>query len=251
MPLPEIGGEIPMSLGELIIRVSLAFWVLLVLTRIMGRKQVAQLTFFDYVTGISIGSIAAALAIDKSISLTTGLSALLVWVAWVMIVNFATLKSIPARKYIDGEPIMVIHNGRILEQNLGSKYYNIDDLMMELRENGIFDPNEVQVGIAEPDGKLSVLKKTQFQPVTNQDADLPDKTAEYSYNGTVGKELIIDGAIIIENLKTNNIAEEWLQQQLAKQNITDISQVMVAILTPQGNLYVDKKPDKAPKSQRK
>lgn len=247
MPLQGISG-MQMSFGELVLRVTLSFWVLLLLTRIMGRKQISQLTFFDYVTGISIGSIAAVLAIDNSISLVTGLAALVVWVAWVMIVNVCTLKSIPARKYIDGEPIMVIHNGRILEQNLGRRYYNIGDLMMELRENGVFDPNEVQIGVAEPDGKLSILKKSQFQPVTAKDLNIQNTTPAINY--AVGKELIIDGEIISDNLKSNSVDEKWIHQQLNSQGVTDVSQVMLATITPQGTLYVDKLQDNAPKNQK-
>lgn len=108
MPFPEMTGT-PMPLGELVLRVSLAFWVLLALTRIMGRKQISQLTFFDYVTGISIGSIAAALAIDNSIPVVTCLASLALWTAWVMLVNLLTLKSVPARKFIDGEQIGRAH----------------------------------------------------------------------------------------------------------------------------------------------
>jgi len=248
MTLQGMGDGIQMSFLELTLRVTLAFWVLLALTRVMGRKQVSQLTYFDYVTGISIGSITAIFAVDKTIPLVTGLSALVIWTIWVMIVKFGTLKSIPARKYINGEPIMVIHNGQILEQNMGSRYYNVDDLMMELRENGIFDPNEVQIGVVEPNGKLSILKKPQFQPVTAKDLNLQNNTP--SINSTVGKELIVDGEIIIENLKSNNVDENWLQQQLKHRGITDVSQIMIATITPQGTLYIDKDQDSAPKNQK-
>lgn len=235
MPFPEMTGT-PMPLGELVLRVSLAFWVLLALTRIMGRKQISQLTFFDYVTGISIGSIAAALAIDNSIPVVTCLASLALWTAWVMLVNLLTLKSVPARKFIDGEPIVVIRNGQILKQNLGTKFYNIDDLMMELRENGIFDPGEVQIGVAEPDGKLSVLKKARLQPVTAQDMNLPANPPADNY--LVGKELIIDGEIIEENLRAAQVDEKWLRQQLNSRGIGSAEQVLLAALTPQGGLYV-------------
>lgn len=93
MPFQGMGGGMQLTIWELLVRVTLSFWVLLVLTRIMGRKQISQLTFFDYVTGISISSISAALAVDNSIPLTTGLSALVIWVIWVMLVNIGTLKS--------------------------------------------------------------------------------------------------------------------------------------------------------------
>ncbi|GMA99325.1 DUF421 domain-containing protein [Pelosinus sp. IPA-1] len=241
MPFQGISDGTQMSFMELFLRVTLAFWVLLTLTRIMGRKQVSQLTFFDYVTGISIGSIAAVLAVDKDIPLVTGILGLVIWTTWAMILNIGTLKSIPLRKYIDGEPIMVIHNGKILEQNIGSKYYNVNDLMMELRENGVFDPSEVQIGIAEPDGKLSILKKPQLQPITPKDLNIQHSTPNSHL--AVGKELIIDGNIIMENLTVNKVDAKWLQQQLNNHGIVDISQIMIATMTPQGTLYIDKKQD--------
>lgn len=233
---------------ELIIRVTIAFWLLLLLIRIMGRKQVSQLTFFDYITGISIGAITASLAVNRTIPIITAIFALIIWTFWLMIVNVTTLKSIPARKLLNSEPIMVIHNGQILEQNLRLRYYNVNDLLMQLRENGVFDPNEVQIGIAETDGKLSILKKSQFKPVTGKDLNI--QTTINSTNYAVEKELVIDGQIIYDNLSLNHVNIEWLQQQLNSQGITDMRQVMLATITPQGTLYVDKCQDNAPKNQK-
>ncbi|MBP2644935.1 MAG: hypothetical protein H6Q75_375 [Firmicutes bacterium] len=229
---------------EIAIRTSISFLLLLLLIRIMGRKQISQLTFFDYITSISIGSIAAVVAIDTSIPLIVGIFALIVWTVCIMAVNLLTLKSVPARKFIDGTPIMVIYDGKILEKNLGSRFYNAHDLLMELRENGVFDPNEVQVAIAEPNGKLSILKKSQYQPITVKDLNLPPSTQAASW--FAGKELIVDGKIMEENLTAFGIQKEWLNEQLKNQGITQASEVLLATITPEGTLYLDKKKDAAP-----
>lgn len=236
-----------MTFLELTARVTLGFWFLLLLTRIMGRKQVSQLSFFDYTTGISIGAITASLAVNRTIPVWTALTALAIWTFWLMVVNAITLKSIPARKLLNSEPIMVIHKGKILERNLKVRYYNVNDLLMELRENGVFDPNEVEIGIAETDGKLSILKKSQFQPVTPNDLNL--QATVNSANYAVGKELIIDGQIIYDNLIDNQLSQKWLAQQLSAQGIKAPSEVVLAAITPQGTLYIDKRQDDAPINQ--
>ncbi|MBP2651023.1 MAG: hypothetical protein H6Q74_1848 [Firmicutes bacterium] len=233
-----------LELWNLIFRTTVAFFVLLLLIRLIGRKQISQLTFFDYITGITIGSIAGVVAIDTAIPLLAGMIPLVVWFFWIMVINILTLKSVPARKFIDGAPIMVIYDGKILEKNLGLKYYNINDLLMELREIGIFDPSEVQVAIAEPDGKLSALKKSHYQPLTVKDMNLPPAPQAASW--FAGKELIIDGKVMEDNLTTFGIQRDWLNQQLQSQGITSTSEVLLATITPQGTLYLDKKKDPLP-----
>ncbi|MBP2655737.1 MAG: putative rane protein YcaP, family [Firmicutes bacterium] len=233
-----------LSIGNIILRTSFAFFVMLLLIRLIGRKQIAQLTFFDYVTGITVGSIAAVIAVDTAIPLLTGMATLVIWFAWIMAINAITLKSVPARKFIDGVPIMVVYDGKILEKNLGLKYYNVHDLLMQLRENGVFDPGEVQVAIAEANGNLSILKKSDYQPATVKDLNLPPSTQAASW--FIGKELIIDGKIIEENLTAFGIQKNWLHEKLESQGICDVSQVLLATITPQGTLYLDKKKDTIP-----
>lgn len=230
------------------LRTSLGFLVLFALTHLMGRKSISELTFFDYINGITIGSMAASMAVDESITVVSGVTSLGVWTLWVMIVNLITLKSVPARKIIDSEPMMVIHNGKILEDNLGKRYYNVQDLLMQLRMQGVFDPNEVEVGIMEPTGELSILKKASFQAVTAQDLNLsPNNPGATEF---IGKELVVDGKIIEKNLTENNLTKQWLESQLKSQGINDLTEVILASINPDGTLYVDKKEDQAPRNQR-
>jgi uncharacterized membrane protein YcaP (DUF421 family) len=228
---------------NIIFRTLLALVFLLLCTRIMGRKTIAQLTFYDYVIGITLGSISATIAVDQSIMIRDGLISLSVATLWVLAINLITGKSLYARKLIDSEPIMVIHKGKILENNLQKKYYNINDILEQLREQGIFDPNEVEVGISESDGQLSILKKYQFQETTKKDIHLNQEGQSVNASKLVSKELIIDGKIIDRGIKASGFTLEWLQDQLKERGIKNVEDVVLALITPQGYLYIDVKKD--------
>lgn len=223
------------------LRVSVAYFLLLLLTRIMGRKQISQLTFFDFVSGISLGSIAASILVNPTMPVTIGVVALTVWTGWVLLTARITLASIPARKLIEAEPLMVIHKGSILEDKLASRNYNVNDLLKQLREKGVFDPKQVEVGIVEPDGQLSILKKSQFQPLTSGDMAIVGQSATNSHMS--GHELIIDGKVIEDNLSQAGISKSDLTSYLNSQGVTDMSKVVLAIMNPQGEIYIDLKND--------
>lgn len=226
---------------EAIWHTLIGFIYLLFLTRIMGRKQIAQLTFFDYVTGISIGSIAAVVAVDQSIELDVLIASLSVWTICMMITNYLTKTSVPARKIIDSHPVLVIHDGKILEEQLGRMHYNVDDLLMQLRIQKVFDPSQVELGIMEPNGELSVKMRPQFSTVTNQDLNIIQSTPLAS--GLTGRELVVDGQVIDKELAALGVSRQWLDDQLKLQGITDISDILVASIKPDATLYVDKKND--------
>jgi uncharacterized membrane protein YcaP (DUF421 family) len=223
---------------EVIFQTLLAFAAILIYTRILGKQQVGQLTFFEYINGITFGSIAAALATDIDPDRTwlhfLGLTlfAALTWGA-----GYVALVSRPARKLISGEPTVVIHNGKILERNMRKMRYNIDELAMQLRQKNVFDIADVEYAILEPNGNLSVLLKSQKRPLTPADLQVPTE-----YEG-VPTELIVDGEILFENLKQINLDEKWLEQQLKAQGVEDISQVDYAVLRSNGSLYVNLKKD--------
>lgn len=214
------------------IRSTITFFTLLILTRILGKRQLAQLNFFDYVLGITIGSIASSLSIDPDLKLAPTWIALLLWAFWGLVTSSVGLYSRRLRKVLDGEPTVVIQNGHILEGALKRLNYNLDDLRMQLRNKDVFSIAEVEFAIVEPGGQLSVLKKSQLLPVTPADLNIP---TEYKGPAT---ELITDGHIIHENLKQIGLSEEWLRGEVRGRG-HDVSDVYYAELDTQGNLYVD------------
>ncbi|MGB9803653.1 YetF domain-containing protein [Desulfofundulus sp.] len=222
---------------QILIRGVGAFVGVLVITRVVGKSQVGQLTVADFVNAIVLGSIAASMVTDLKENGWYYAFGLLLFGLLTVLAEYASLKYRPLRKVIEGEPTVVIHNGKILENNMKKLIYNIDDLMMQLREKNVFNISDVEFAVAEPNGQLSVLLKSHKQPLTPSDMQIPTK-----YQG-IPSELIVDGVVIQQNLKQNNLTEDWLYRELEKQGIKSVKDVMYASLDTEGNLYVDKKED--------
>jgi uncharacterized membrane protein YcaP (DUF421 family) len=222
---------------EIVIRAVGAFIAVILITRIVGKSQIGQLTVTDFVNGIVIGSIAAALAIDLRTPASFYFLALAVFSGLTLFLEWATMKSRPVRKILEDEPTIVVHNGKILETKMRNMRYHLDDLMMQLRGKGAFNIADVEFAVLEPNGEMSVLLKSQKRPVTPADLHLPTR-----YEG-VPSELIMDGTVIEQNLVQNNLDEEWLYRELERQGVRSSEEVMYASLDSEGNLYVDLKED--------
>lgn len=154
------------------IRTLLGFFVLFLLTRVLGKKQLNQMTFFTYITGIALGNIAGDMVVHRDIKLIDGVTGLILWAILTFTLEFISLKSSRARVLLDGDPTIVIKNGKILEKAMASNRLNMDDLSMLLRTKNIFSVSDVDYAILEPNGQLSVLKKVELEPVTKKDAKL-------------------------------------------------------------------------------
>lgn len=222
---------------EIFLRALAAFIGVVFIARIIGKSQIGQLTISDWVNGIVIGSIAAGLAADIRTSPWYYVLGLTVFTGMTILVQYVGLKYRPVRKMFEDEPTVVVHNGKILEKNMARMRYHMDNLMMQLREKGYFNIGDVEFAILEPNGELSVLPKSQKRPVTPADLNIPTQ-----YEGVMS-ELVVDGVIIEQNLRQNNLTEEWLLRELEKKGIRSLNEVAYAGLDASGNLYVDKKQD--------
>lgn len=223
---------------EMILRTTFAFVVLLVLARMLGKKQLSQLTFFNYVTGITIGSIAANITTSTTMPYWDGLISLLLWSLLTLIVGYISLKPGRIRVILDGEPTIIIKKGKILEKAMAGCHLNMDDLSMMLREKNIFSLGEVEYAIFEPDGEISILKKAEHQSLTKQDVKLSEPSPLF-----VPTEIIVDGKIVERNLRELNLSQEWLEKELRKQQISSVQEVFYAEVKGDGTLYIDKKED--------
>lgn len=219
------------------VRAIIAFFSLLIFAKILGKQQISQLTFFDYALGITIGSIAATLTTDLSSRAWPHFVGLLTWCLLGYLMEYITEKWRYAAKYIEGEPTIVIMNGKIMESALKKMKYTASDLMGLLRVKDIFDLSQVDFAIIEPNGQLSVLKKPEYEPLTPKDMSIQKESSGIS------TELIYDGILINENLKQLNKTEKWLMNQLKIHKVKDVSEVFLATLTPSGSLYIDKYDD--------
>lgn len=219
------------------VRAIIAFFSLLIFAKLLGKEQISQLTFFDYILGITIGSIATEVTVDLSSRAWPHWVGLFTWAALSYIMEVVSLKWRYAAKIIEGEPTIVIMNGMIMENVLKKMKFRATDILELLRNQGVFDPNEVDFAIIEPNGNLSVLKKPEFLPLTPKDMNI-----QVSPTG-ISTELIYDGIIIEENLRQMNKDKKWLINQLKKQGIKDVSEVFLVTLNDAGSMYVDKYDD--------
>ncbi|WP_218925108.1 DUF421 domain-containing protein [Bacillus sp. AFS017274] len=224
-----------MSFIEVLSRVVAAFVVLLLMTRIMGKKQVSQLTYFNYITGITIGAVAASITIDTSIDMVDAFVSLIGWSVLTILVSFINLKSPKARIILDGEPTIVIKDGKILEKALKGERLNMDDLSMLLREQSIFSMQEVNYAVLEPNGQLSVLKKVDSQSVSKKDIT-------YVKPLYIPTEIIVDGKIVPHNLSKLSLNQSWLETQLQQFGLC-LQDVFYAEIQSDGTLYIDKRQD--------
>lgn len=216
-----------------LVRGIIGFFTLLIFTRMLGKQQVSQLTFFDYVVGITIGSTASTLTTDLTSRAWPHWVGLLTWSILCLILQLITIKSKTAEKFLDGEPTIVITNGKILEQSMKKFRYTIGDLLAQLRDKGVFDLDQVAYAVLEKDGQLSILKKTEYDPVTPKDLKLKTSAASIDF------EVIYDGFVLPDNLKIINRNERWLMIKLNKQGITDFSQVFLATYNKESGLHID------------
>lgn len=217
----------------IVIRSLISFIVLLLLTRLMGKRQVSQLTFFDYIVGITIGSIAAEMSFDQNVRIINGITSLLIWGLIPFILAIISLKSRTFQQLIDGKPTIIIKNGEILEKSMKKVFLSIDELMLLLREKNIFKISDVEIAILETNGQLSVLKKTSQQPVTPQMLKMVLKQEK------APTLLIVDGQILYKNLATLGYSEEWLMKEIRKQGATNTNEVFLAQVSSDGELFVD------------
>jgi uncharacterized membrane protein YcaP (DUF421 family) len=198
------------------------------------------MTFFDYIAGIAMGTLAASLAMEFTNSAGPYFLALTLWALYALSLGIISLKSRKARSIIEGEPTILIHNGHVMEENMKQIRFNIDDLIMGLRQKNIYNISDVEFALLETDGEVSVLPKSQKRPVTPDDLHL--KT---NYEG-LNTEMIVDGKVVEQNLQQVGLDLQWLKDQLNAQNVHSVSDVVYAELSSDGTLYIDKKSDTFP-----
>ncbi|MFJ8101176.1 DUF421 domain-containing protein [Lysinibacillus sp. NPDC096212] len=217
------------------VQTIISFFVLLTLTRFLGKKQLSHLTFFNYVTGITIGSMAANMVVLKTIVYTKFLVSLIVWCALTTLISYIALKSGKARTLLDGQPTIVIKKGKIDRKALANTKINIDDLTMMIRQYQVFSITEIDYAILEPNGMLSILKKPEF--LGTQKIDLKISPSSPAF---IPIEVITDGKLLKRNLLEVGKSREWLDSELKKAHIKTIEEVFYAEIQPNGKIFIQK-----------
>ena len=211
-----------MDIIGVILTALLSVAALFIITKIMGHKQVAQLDFFDYVCGITIGSIGAELATELEAP-EKPLVALAVYGIASIVLNFIAHKFPRTRKYINGTPSILMKDGRLYRKNLKKAKLDLSEFMLLCREQGYFDLDEIQLAVFEHNGKLSVLPKSAKRPATPEDLKITARAVPG------GVELIMDGRVMGENLLRLGRDEDWLAERIRRQGYGNAGEILLAV----------------------
>ena len=195
---------------------------LFLIAKIIGHKQMSQLDFFDYITGITIGSIAAELATELEKPLKP-LVAMIVYGAVTVILTLITSKFPKMRKYINGTPTILMNEGKLYRKNFKKAKLDLSEFMTMCRQQGYFNMADIQTAIFEYNGKLTVLPVSSKRPITPEDINLKPQTEH------IGTEVIMDGRILDENLRRMGFDSKWLQKQIKSQGYKEPKEIFLGI----------------------
>jgi len=215
-----------------------SFIALFILTKLMGHKQVSQLDFFDYITGITIGSIAAELATDLEAPWKSTV-AMVIYALATIIIGVVTRKIPKAREYLNGASVKLIDNGKLIRENLKKAKLDLNEFLMMCREKGYFDIRNIHTALFESNGKLTILPFSSHRSVTPDDLQI--KVPQES----LFAEIIMDGRVMEKNLKQLGLDLTWLSKKMDEHNIKSASEVFLAVCDRNKNIAFYKKYSKS------
>jgi uncharacterized membrane protein YcaP (DUF421 family) len=190
----------------------------------MGKKQISELNFFDYIVGITIGSIAADISLDIEKNMIAGIAALFIYGFISYIISFVSIKSILARRFFIGVPTVLVEKGKIIESGLKKSKIDVNDLLMVARENGYFNLDEIDYALMEVNGNISFLPKEKEKPVTKKDIKIKCSNEGLTVNA------IIDSKYMANNMKAINKDKEWLDHELKVNGYDNYDNILLATI---------------------
>lgn len=223
------------ELLDIVLRSCLSLITLFLVTKMLGKKQVSQLSLFDYVIGISIGNFAAEATINLESPYLHGILAVFMFGFVAFLVSVVTMKSIKLRRFFMGTPTILIQDGKILEKGLKKVKFDINDLLEVTRDAGYFDLSEIEYALMEANGKVSFLPKGEYKNITIKDMNLKAKKQALCAN------VIIDKKIMYNSLKEISKDEDWLRQQLKVQGYQNLDKIILATVDINEKLVVFEK----------
>ena len=221
-----------MSILKIVVLSFSSLIVLFILTKIMGNKQMSQLSMFDYIIGITIGSIAAEMATALEDDYWQPLLAMIIYAIISFLFSILSTKSIKARRLISGTTLILLDNGNLYRENFKMAKLDLDEFLMICRINGYFNLSDIQTAILETNGKISFLPKAEKRPTITSDFNINPKQDRIVVN------VILDGKVVQGNLDYTGNDYVWLQNELTKQGINNVSNVFLATCDCDNNLSV-------------
>ncbi|MCM3716983.1 DUF421 domain-containing protein [Fictibacillus phosphorivorans] len=218
-----------MELYTIIFRTLFIYFLIIVVFRMMGKREIGKLSVIDFVVSIMIAELAVISIEDPEAPMINSLISILVLFGIQLILAVISLKSRKMREIVDGKPSIIIKEGKVDEEEMRKQRYNFDDLLTQLRENNIRSLNEVEFGVLETTGKLSVIRRDDDFERSPLQMILP---------------LVLDGKMIEDNLQKVDKTAFWLRQELKKAGFKEIKNISFCTLNADGSLYVDEKNEK-------
>ena len=211
-----------MELIKVALTALLSAVALFLIAKLLGHKQMAQLDFFDYITGITIGSIGAELATELEAPLKP-LIAMIIYGLIAIALSKLSDKALRLRKYINGTPTILMDKGKLYRENMKKAKIELSELMVLLRQEGYFNINDIETAVYEYNGRISVLPKSEKRPLTPEDMSINPKKSEFL------TEIIMDGRILHENLTKKGLDLNWLYKELKKQKYKNPEEIFLGV----------------------
>ena len=223
------------------IRTIIIAIIIFLLTKLLGKKQISQLSFFDYIVGITIGSTVADIALDIEKNFMGGIVSLLIFVIIDYFISMITMKNIKARRFLIGVPTVLVEKGKIIESGLKKCKLDVNELLAEARVEGYFDIDEIDYALMEINGAISFLPKDKDKAVTKKDMKVKLEKSGLTVNA------IIDGEYMPNNMKAIGKDKNWLDHELKVQGYEDYDDILLATIDTNYKVNIYRKgvkPDK-------
>ena len=220
-----------MPVVKILFTATTSYVVLFLSAKLIGHKQIAQLDSFDYITGITIGSIAAEMATDLE-NPWQSFAAMVVYMLLTWLMTMIGMHSLRSRKFLNGSPSIIMQNGRLFPKNMKKAKLDLSDFMVMCRQQGYFNLEDIHLAVFEYNGKLTILPTAASRPVTPEDLRLAPAQEKMS------TEVIMDGRVLEENLRRMGLNAQWLSKQLKAQGIDSARKVFLGLCDSKNNLTV-------------
>ncbi|PZD97549.1 hypothetical protein DNH61_01350 [Paenibacillus sambharensis] len=217
----------------ILVRALISFIFLFILTRLSGKKQLAQFSYFDYIVGITVGNFAASMVLEPETSLVDGLVAVTVWGTLPIFLSLMSRKHSVLLKLLESSPTVLIENGKFLTDGLIKENLTAQNVMLLLRKNGNFKLEDIELAVFETSGDLSILPRSSAAPVVVSDFNPMPMAAPRP------RVLVVEGHILKDTLNELGLTTAWLEQEIKKQGADSVREVLVAQLKTDGTLYTE------------
>lgn len=221
-----------MHFGDIFIELILGFIALFIITKVLGKTQITQITTFDFISALVLGELVGNAIFDHEVGIFNILYAVFIWGILIFVLEMITQKFSKTRGFLEGSPTIIIRQGQILRESLKKSKLDVNQLQHLIRSKGVFSIRELEYAILETDGTVSILKKAAYETPTKRDLQLNLEQVNIPIT------LISDGKVINDNLTEAGFNTTWLEEQLRQQNIFRVEEVMYAEWLEGSGLHV-------------